>query len=110
MQGGDPRTGEGPRESRGAVVRRACRDQRGRDALKACGVDGRGAGIDSAGPQFFAVAGDAPCLDGQCTVLGAVTEGRGAADMPAAAGLEGGRLPEQPADPEETGMLAAAAP
>ena len=70
----------------------------------------RGAGIDSAGSQFFAVPGDAPWLDGEYTVFGMVTEGRGTVDALASVELEGGRLPEQPADPAETRIVAVLIP
>ena len=64
-----------------------------------------GADIDSAGSQFFVVLGDAPWLDGQYTVFGMVTEGRETVDRLASVGLEGGRFPEQPADPAETRIV-----
>ena len=61
-----------------------------------------GADIDSAGSQFFVVLGDAPWLDGEYTVFGSVTEGRETVDRLASVELEGGKFPEQPADPAET--------
>ena len=112
MQGGDPNTREGPRETWGAggPGYAVPAEISGAPHTKYAVSMARGADIDSAGSQFFVVLGDAPWLDGQYTVFGAVTEGRGTVDRLAAVGLEGGRFPEQPADPEETRILAIAVP
>ena len=105
MQGGDPNTVEGPRETWGAggpgyaipaEISGAATHSKYAVSMA------RGADIDSAGSQFFVVLGDAPWLDGQYTVFGMVTEGRDTVDRLASVGLEGGRFPEQPADPSET--------
>lgn len=105
MQGGDPNTIEGERETWGAG---------GPGYAIPAEISGmathtkyavsmaRGADIDSAGSQFFVVLGDAPWLDGQYTVFGMVTEGHDTVDALASVELEGGKFPEQPADPAET--------
>lgn len=113
MQGGDPNTREGPRETWGAGgpgYAVPAEISGAATHTKYAVSMARGADIDSAGSQFFVVLGDAPWLDGQYTVFGEVTEGRDTVDRLAAVGLEGGRFPEQPADPEETRILAIAVP
>ena len=113
IQGGDPNTREGPRETWGAGgpgYAVPAEISGAATHTKYAVSMARGADIDSAGSQFFVVLGDAPWLDGQYTVFGAVTEGRGTVDRLAAVELEGGRFPEQPADPEETRILAIAVP
>lgn len=108
MQGGDPNTIEGERETWGAggpgyAVPAEISDMA--THTKYAVSMARGADIDSAGSQFFVVLGDAPWLDGEYTVFGSVTEGRGTVDRLASVELEGGRFPEQPADPAETRIV-----
>ena len=112
LQGGDPNTREGPRETWGAggPGYTVPAEISGATHSKYAVSMARGADIDSAGSQFFVVLGDAPWLDGQYTVFGEVTEGRDVVDRLAAVGLEGGRFPEQPGNPDETRILAVAAP
>ena len=112
MQGGDPNTREGPRETWGAggPGYTVPAEISGATHSKYAVSMARGADIDSAGSQFFVVLGDAPWLDGQYTVFGEVTEGRDVVDRLATVGLEGGRFPEQPRNPDEARILAVAAP
>ena len=104
MQGGDPNTREGPRETWGAggPGYTVAAEISGATHTKYTVSMARGADIDSAGSQFFVVLGDAPWLDGQYTVFGEVTEGRDVVDRLAAVELAGGRFAEQPAEPAET--------
>ena len=73
---------------------------------KARGINGQGEGEGSRHrqrrPRLFVVLGDAPWLDGRYAVFGMVTEGRDTVERLVSVELEGGRFPEQPADPSET--------
>ena len=94
--GGEEEAPAGPRgEEDGAC---AC------GSPKARGINGQGEGSRhrQRRPRFFVVHGDAPWLDGRYAVFGMVTEGRDTVDRLASVELEGGRFPEQPADPSET--------
>lgn len=109
IQGGDPNTKEGGRETWGAggpgyAVPAEISGAAGATHSKYAVSMARGADIDSAGSQFFVVLGDAPWLDGQYTIFGSVTEGRDTVDRLASVELAGGKYPEQPANPAETAI------
>lgn len=90
IQGGDPNTKSGARESWGTGGPGYSIDPEFSDTkhTKYIVSMARSAAIDSAGSQFFVMTGDAPWLDGQYTVFGEVVDGHEVIDQIAALELD----------------------
>ncbi len=100
IQGGDPNTISGPRETWGQgdpgyTIQPEFSTEKHRKYIVSMA---RGSDINSAGSQFFIMLGDAPWLDGQYTIFGEVVSGKEVVDQIAA--LETNQV-DQPMNPED---------
>ncbi len=100
IQGGDPNTIAGPRETWGTgdpgyKISPEFSDLKHTKYMVSMA---RGADINSAGSQFFIMLGDAPWLDGQYTIFGEVISGKDVVDK--IASLERNTTTDQPIDIE----------
>ena len=102
IQGGDPNTISGSRDAWGSGgPGYSIEPEFGTQKHKKYVVSmARGDAIDSAGSQFFVVLDNAPWLDGQYTIFGAVTEGKDVIDKIAAIELDESYV-EQPKNPAD---------
>lgn len=100
IQGGDPNTISGPRETWGTgdPGYKISPEFSNLKHTKYMVSMARGADINSAGSQFFIMLGDAPWLDGQYTIFGEVISGKEAVDK--IASLERDTTTDQPIDIE----------